>query len=221
MSRPIKDVTAIQQKQVRTETQEAEETQSPPPSESELLNQPAIDDDEWKLRQELYNKTRAHLDELRQKSYEEADKIVVTFSSAFLGVSIGFVKDIVPLARVSCLGLLITSWGLFGAAILTTLGSYWTSRKAIDAMDSKAQRFYLECDEEAFKEPDKPSQANDKINLIAAGCFVMGVFFTGIFAAVNVSQEAAYQRQYALEANRQKLMQTKPVQPKPTVKPAQ
>src|ERR1035438_897217 len=59
-----------------------------------------------------------------QSASDEFDKNILTYSSAGLGISLVFLKDIVPLANAVGLYLLYASWVAFGLAILVTVSSF-------------------------------------------------------------------------------------------------
>ncbi len=65
-----------------------------------------------------------------QSGSDEFDKSILTYSSDALGVSVAFIKDIVPLANANGLLLLYGSWITFGLAIVTTVLSFQLSVKA-------------------------------------------------------------------------------------------
>src|SRR5260370_16930683 len=75
-------------------------------------------------RMELYKVYRGELNSARQSNIDELDKAILTLSSGGLGLSLAFLKDIVPLTQTSLLPLLYFSWGLFIVAIVFTLVSF-------------------------------------------------------------------------------------------------
>ena len=58
---------------------------------------------------------------------ERIDILVVSISTAALGFSMTFIKDLIPDLATKCLTLLKISWFLFGAAIIFNLLSQLTS----------------------------------------------------------------------------------------------
>lgn len=66
------------------------------------------------------------------ESSSQFDKQVLFLASGALGLSFAFIKDIVKLAEATNKWLLISSWSLFGAVILLSIISHYTSLKAIN-----------------------------------------------------------------------------------------
>ena len=91
-----------------------------------------IRDDGWAR---LYTDYRAQLVTGLQSSYDQFDKAILQLSSGGLALSLGFIREIVPLRESTFKPVLILSWVLFGVAILSTLWSYITSHS--DAPEKK------------------------------------------------------------------------------------
>lgn len=71
-----------------------------------------------------------HLDNTRliiHYSIERIDLLVISISTAALGFSIAFIKDVIPDLKSICLVLLKISWILFGFSIISNLLSQLTS----------------------------------------------------------------------------------------------
>lgn len=66
------------------------------------------------------------------ESSSQFDKQVLFLASGALGLSFAFIKDIVKLAEATNKWLLISAWSLFGAVILLSIISHYTSLKAIN-----------------------------------------------------------------------------------------
>lgn len=78
-----------------------------------------------------------------QSGSDEFDKSILTYSSAGLGISLVFIKDIVPLVRVIDLPLLYASWIAFGVAIVVTIFSFQLSVKAQEKHVEHLRLYYL------------------------------------------------------------------------------
>jgi len=79
---------------------------------------------------ENYLKERKLLVEAQQQSYQQFDKAILTLSSGGLGVSIIFLRDILPLEQITNYCFLIGSWILFTISITCTLISFLASQYA-------------------------------------------------------------------------------------------
>src|SRR6266404_4254675 len=94
-------------------------------------------------KREIFKQYRDHLLSVRQSSFEQLDKSILTLSSGGLGLSIAFIKEIVPPGHIVVLCLLIISWALFVVSILSTLASFVLSTYAIDTQMEYAEEYYL------------------------------------------------------------------------------
>ena len=75
---------------------------------------------------------------------ENRDKSILQLSSAGLGLSIIFVKDIVDLKNIQYLNLLTFSWISFVVAIAATLLSYLFAQSASRKQRELNYRYYIE-----------------------------------------------------------------------------
>ena len=129
------------------------------------------DEEKWA---KWYQPQVEHNQQSIDSSADSFDKSMLTLSSGALGVSLAFIKDIVPLEQASGVTLLVISWCLFAFCILITVGSFQFSIAAL-----KRHRSYLDETFKArkWKEPPVTSQAlvwctKGAIFLFSAGCFV-------------------------------------------------
>ena len=134
-------------------------------------------------------------DEYRKKVWEDSvsgsenfDKYLLTFSSGALGLSLTFIKDIVPLKDAVWKPWLILSWFAFILCILVTLGSFRISIRALEKMSPVLDDFYLNGNVEAFNRhmKDPWTRAVDWCAWSGIILFVLGLFFTMMFVSVNV-----------------------------------
>jgi len=86
---------------------------------------------------------------------------LLTLSSSALGLSLAFIKDIVPLARALWLPLLYASWVLFVLCIVATLASFQVSIAAQNKHLFFLQKYYLEGKREFFNKKTGWSEALD------------------------------------------------------------
>jgi len=89
----------------------------------------AVDNFEQKKYQ-LYIDERKLLIQAEQEGARTFDKAILTFASGSFGVSIAFIKDVVPHPYVNTLWLLGTSWALFSICLITILFSFLASQNA-------------------------------------------------------------------------------------------
>ena len=96
---------------------------------------------EQELRLKLYAEARADLLKRQLSNSENADRAILSVSTAALGFSLAFLKDIVPLQEAVFPNLPYLSWALFTLSIVLTLLSFFSSQKAIDEQLVLAHRY--------------------------------------------------------------------------------
>lgn len=155
----------------------------------------ALEKERRELRLETFKRYQDHLWNLRQSNTEKQDNLVLTLSAGILGLSVTFVKDVVPLARVIDLPYLMISWGLFIGAILSTLVSYWAGRHDMDLQLDYAEKYYLECNAEYFNKPNPWQKWTVVINVLSSAFFASAVILLVIFVSTNLERERIHLRQ--------------------------
>lgn len=141
----------------------------------------------------MFTEYRDHLWTLRQSNIEHSDNLILTLSSAILGLSISFVKDIVPLARAAHLWCLVTSWSLLVAAIMSTLVSYWSGRRNMDLQIHFAEQYYLHERKEYFNKANCWKKITGWCNMVSGWTFSAGVVLLVYFVSLNLFNERGYQ----------------------------
>src|ERR1700685_2848960 len=81
---------------------------------------------------------------------ENFDRYMLTLSAGALGLSLAFVKDVVPLGKAVWVSCLFYSWVAFVLCILVTLISFRISIRALEKTGPYLDEFYLEGKSEAF-----------------------------------------------------------------------
>jgi hypothetical protein len=141
------------------------------------------DEDRQRLR--LYETARSVILDRQRSNSEGYDKAILTLASGALGLSLSFIKDLLPASRPpawSC--LLYLSWWLLTAAILTTVCSFLLSNAALNKALEQAWGYYLKRNEAAFART-RLAHAVDYSNYLAGALFVFGIVLTVIFVSVN------------------------------------
>ena len=134
----------------------------------------------------MYSEYRRDLLGRQLSNAVQYDKAILSLSTGALGLSIGFIKDIVPLERALAIWLLILSWTLFGAAIIGTVVSYPIGQKAINVQLGYAEKYYLEKNDQYFKKRNPWSVAILCIGIVSSVAFVIAVILTIIFVSLNL-----------------------------------
>lgn len=155
-------------------------------------------DEDWdsdiENRRTAFNQINEHLLGLRQSSLEKSDELIIALSSAFLALSIGFIKEIVPLERSILMPVLVISWISFFAATAVNFFSHTLARQANENQIECARLYFLEGRSKYVNpEINKATRATELWNRWAAILLMMGLVLTLIFVSVNVLREQSYQ----------------------------
>jgi len=155
-------------------------------NENEGSATPAQADDA--LRWQLYNDHKKQAWEDIQSSTDSYDQSLLTLSSGGLGLSIAFIKDIVPLQHATWLTLLYVSWVAFGLCILTTVVSFEVAIKTQNEHLETCWKFYVDRDDSFRDKQGKHSKRLKWCTIIAGTLFVLALACTIVFAVENVGR---------------------------------
>jgi hypothetical protein len=143
--------------------------------------------DDLEERKKIYSEYRDHLLKLRFSNSENLDKAILSLSTAGLGFSLVFIKDVVPLEKVGYICLLHLSWYSFAFTIVTTLFSFIVGKWAIDKQLDFAEKYYLERKEEFLNKTNWPNKITVIINFFSVSLFIGAVFLTIVFVSLNTT----------------------------------
>jgi len=145
-----------------------------------------MNDVDKKNREKKYAETRKDLLTRQLSNSEKFDGAILTLSTAALGVSLTFIKDIVPLSLVQNIYIIKISWWLFGFAILSTIMSFVTSQSGISKQLHYAEEYYLNEKSEFLNKKNIPATLTDIFNNLAAIFFIIALICTIIFVSTNL-----------------------------------
>ena len=137
-------------------------------------------------RKRLFAELKGELFKRQLSNSDNFDKAVLAYSSAGLALSLGFLKDFVPLAKANYKCLLFTSWALFVLAVIVTIISFLISQQGISKQLKLSERYYLERDETALTEGNAWATATEVMPFIAGLSFVAALVCTTLFVYFNV-----------------------------------
>jgi hypothetical protein len=157
--------------------------------EPDILEDEA-DEAELHRRQDLHDQHKARICEDIQSSTDSFDQSLLTLSSGALGVSLAFIKDIVPLKEAVWIGLLFASWIAFALCIVTTVVSFLLSVKANKQQLGYIDEYYLHRKDDALDKHKTSGYLRwlQRCTWVAIILFVAGLFCTIIFACENVAR---------------------------------
>ncbi len=137
----------------------------------------------------IYDDARADLLKRDLSNTENFDKSILTYSSAGLALSLGFLKDFVPMHAAACPWLLYLSWMLFVLATLITLASFLISQRGITQQLRTIYSYYIEGNLNALDEPNKYSAWLNCAAYLAGAAFLVALTLTTLFVAINLNRE--------------------------------
>ncbi|REF03036.1 hypothetical protein [Cupriavidus plantarum] len=145
----------------------------------------AVDDSQERKR--LYEKRREDLFKLQISNSENLDKAVLTYSGAGLALSLGFLKDFIPIADAKMPWALYGSWICFTSAIALVIFSYVISARVVEAQLDQAERYYVLGQDDAYTEKTLLRWLAKHLNSwIYAAVFVVALILTIVFVSMNL-----------------------------------
>jgi hypothetical protein len=142
-----------------------------------------------KERTRVYERTRDDLSKRHLSNAENLDKSVLTYSGAGLALSLGFLKDFIPIREAKLPWALYGSWIAFTAAMILVVLSYVFSQWVLDLQLDRAERYYSKREEAAFAEKKPIDLIAEHLNgWVYASAFAVGLSLTILFVSVNLSE---------------------------------
>ena len=136
-------------------------------------------------REHLHDKTRDELVQSQMRNAEQFDRSVLTLSSAFLAISMGFIRDVVIVGDVLHHWMLLTSWVFFALTIITTLFGLLYGQIVLKKLMNGAYRYYILSEKDAIKISEKLPPRITKLNWGVGLLFFTAVLFTVAFVIIN------------------------------------
>ncbi len=133
----------------------------------------------------LYESTKQELVSKQMSNSQSYDNALLSLSSAFLALSVAFIKDIVPLDHAVYLLVLYFSWAFFTLTVVTTITSFIYGQHGIKRLINAAKDFYINDNQDAQKVAVKVGRNIDRFNLSAVVFFILAVLFTTTFVIIN------------------------------------
>jgi hypothetical protein len=134
----------------------------------------------------LYDEHRKQTWQDIQSSTDNFDKNLLTVSSAALGFSLAFIKDIVQLPNAAWHTVLYISWLCFAACSVITVFSFRLSVTALNKHLEYLKEYYENKKEEFLTKKSAPGITLDVFTWAAAVLFLAGIICTMIFCIKNV-----------------------------------
>ena len=135
-------------------------------------------------RQRLYEAQCLKCQDNVHSVQQEFDKAILTLSAGLMGISLAFIKDIVPLELAIDLPLLYASWVFGVGAIIVTLASFWTSKNAFNAQLAVLYEEHMSPGKTLG--PTRAALFTRWLTCLEAACFLVSILLTVGFAVGNI-----------------------------------
>ena len=144
------------------------------------------DYDESEKLYELYVKEEEDLSKRDLSNVENLDKAILSLSSAGLGLSLVFIKNVVELSKANHVWVLYGSWLMFVLAITSTLLSYLFGQRALNKQREFNEKYYLEGDEDAGQRTSRASCVTRVLSYVSVFAYIAAVSGTALFIGLNL-----------------------------------
>ena len=142
-------------------------------------------DDDLEKLYEIYLKEEEDISKRELSNVENLDKAILSLSSAGLGLSLVFIRNVVNLAEANSVWLLHVSWLMFGLAITSTLLSYLFGQHALGRQRKFNERYFLEGDEDAGQQKFFASWMTRVLSYVSVITYIAAVACTAVFIGLN------------------------------------
>ena len=136
--------------------------------------------------EKIYDEYRKILLDRQLSNSEKYDGALLSLSTGVLGLSLAFIKDIVPIGDLIIVWVLIASWALFAISIILTITSYITSQKGIKTQLEYAEEYYLKGNKDYLNRGNPYSVWTECFNLLSGVCFILALVVTILFVTINL-----------------------------------
>jgi uncharacterized membrane protein len=143
--------------------------------------------DDFKYR--VYLEERKSLVDAEREGSRSFDKAILTLAAGAFGLSLTFIRQIVPNIESGTMFMLICAWVGFCISLFSTLISFLTSQSAclkqIEILELKYFGNHSDRDKKANIK-NKASDWTGRLNILSIFTFIIGVIFLAIFSISNL-----------------------------------
>lgn len=144
-----------------------------------------IEKENRRLYDDYYKDTNARM----LSNIENHDKAILSLSTATLGVSLAFMKDVIPIDKAVNIFILEISWSILILAIISVIFSFFTGNKASLKHLKFAEDYYINGDDKAIDKVSKWFVITEWLNYASGAFFILGIIFTAIFVNTNITNK--------------------------------
>jgi hypothetical protein len=135
---------------------------------------------------EAYQKCREDLLKRQLSNTENFDRAILTLSSSLLGLTLTFIRNVIPIEEAHQIWLLLSAWVLLSIAIVVTLLSFQISQSGAKRQMIYAYEYYMNGKEEYLNKPNLFSRLNDWAGYLSAIQFTVAMCFLVAFVWLNI-----------------------------------
>jgi len=141
------------------------------------------------FKYKAYLEERKSLVDAKREGSRLFDKAILTLTAGAFGLSLTFIRQIVPSIKPETMFILIFAWIGFCISLLSTLISFLTSQSACLRQIEILEAEYLDDLSNQDKKNNFENKASDRtgrLNVISISAFIIGVIFLVIFSIFNL-----------------------------------
>jgi hypothetical protein len=136
------------------------------------------------LEYEVYIEERKLLVDALREGARSFDKTILALASGAFGLSLTFIRQIVPNIKSGTIFMLICSWVCFCICLLSTLISFLTSQSAclkqIEILEAEPDK------KASIENKNKSSDCTRRLNILSISIFILGIIFLISFSISNL-----------------------------------
>lgn len=136
-------------------------------------------------RQRLFFETKSDLLNRQLSNSQIFDKSILSLSTAFLGFSLAFIKDVTSSNETNHLWLLFLSWMSFGLAIVSTILSFISSQSGIEKQMVYAKKYYLDGQDEYLDKRNWQADLTHWLFHFSGIIFIIAILSSIVFVITN------------------------------------
>lgn len=144
-------------------------------------------EDQQNRATEMFDSFRDELLKRDLSNTENYDKSILTLSAAALGLSLTAIRFVIPLDTANHLWLVILGWVLLLGCIMSSLGAFLVSNKAIEIQIHHAEQYYIDGVQEALDGKNVFLRLNDILNYATGLMFAVAITAIVAFVMLNIT----------------------------------
>jgi len=119
---------------------------------------------------------------------DKYDNTILTYSTGALGLSVAFIKDVIPLADAHALWTLKLSWVMFALSLFLMLASFPIGQAANRRSIEFAEKYFIEKKDDYYNKVGLEAKVLRWLNPLAGLAFFFAAALTTAFVWTNVHE---------------------------------